>query len=81
MRRLRCSAMLLLAGVATACELEKVTVGGGEPVVVVSVVLRPDRRVQFVIVERSFNILLRAGAGAGRHHAQLAVPVPVLLEQ
>jgi hypothetical protein len=49
----------ILAGLLTlwlvACELPDVTIPGGEPLVAVTAVMRPDEQVQYVIVEQSLD--------------------------
>jgi hypothetical protein len=48
---LGCGVVLAAAG----CELREVTIPGGNPVVVVQAVMRPDQAQQFVLVERAFD--------------------------
>lgn len=49
------TAAAAVALVGGGCELQEVTIPGGDPVVIVHAVMRPDRPNQFVIVERSFD--------------------------
>jgi len=54
-RRAVAAAAALMVFVIGGCELEDVTIPGGDPVVIVHAVMRPDLPNQFVVVERSFD--------------------------
>lgn len=48
-------ALSVLATILAGCQLDEVTISSGEPMVVVSAVMRPDTEYQYVIVEQSLS--------------------------